>query len=1150
MFKPTKQQKTAIDENGSILVTAAAGSGKTAVLVERVIRKLKDRENPTSIDRLLIVTFTNAAAAEMRLRIEKRLNEEIEKNPQDSHLQRQATLLPSAQICTIDSFCINLVRENFEQFSVEPNFKIVQEEELSPLYDKAMRRALDYFYENHWERITSLFTALQSAYGDDVVSDMVLDLFKFSRNLPFPDNWLSNCADMYTKNPLKTVRLYSDKLGYEGNKKLIRAKETLVMAIERAQEDPKLFEKHYTALENLEKQLSDVITLSDNDIASAISMCQNLEIPSITIRTKTEALSLAKTALSAVTKAAEEFLENGGGNEELLLQDILFAAPHIETLVDITKLFSSELSALIKRENVLTFYNTEQMCLELLCEQRDGKLCMSEKAEEITDNFDEILVDEYQDTNDLQDTLFSMLSSYGKKLFSVGDVKQSIYGFRGANPENFVTKKDTYIPLENAEENDHKKIVLSSNFRSRKGICEFVNYFCSLIMSKDLGGVEYNDEEVLNSEAQYPECPLPETEIHFLTAEEESAEQTEAAHIAAYIKNTVNCEKFLRDGEGLRAAKYSDYCILLRSPGSHSDIYMKELEKLGIPARIETKGFLKSREINAVLSLLKVINNPTHDIPLLATLMSGIFGFSADEIADIRLCSRDTSLYAALLVAEEEGNEKAHFALECFREYRRVAVYKTLPQFIMWLYDETGILDTASAMPDGERRRNNLLTLLRLSENYANAGIPAFVAYVEKIGNELRTSSGTAGKDSVSIVSFHHSKGLQYPVCIVAGAFRKFNMMDLWKPMLRDRKLGISLKLADEKEGKIIEGVARAAIQKSYKEALRSEELRAMYVALTRAEERLVVVMTAGKTQKTAEKISEALGTDTEKEFLSSANGFYEWFLYAALLNKDSEAVRNMFEVSLPQHKLCECSAKIKTVFGSDIAKSDEERKAQTKTEIDREEILSRFNYEYPYGFLSNVYAKTSVSEIVATDKTGNDFKSRPAFLSKKGLTPAERGTATHKFMQYADYYAAAKDLETELLRLKDNSFLTNEEAAAIDREALLSFFESELFWRMQKAVDLHRELRFLTEVPTGELFSVDSEEKTVVQGVMDCIIEETDGIVVLDFKTDNVNDSSVLSERYAKQLDIYALAAGKMFGKPVKEKIIYSFALSREIKI
>ncbi len=1051
MFKPTENQRLAIDTRGSVLVTAAAGSGKTAVLVERVVKMICDEQNPVSVDRLLIVTFTNAAAAEMRGRIEKRLALELEKNPANRYLKRQMLLLPSAQICTIDTFCINLVRENFSVLSLSPDFKIVTDTELYPVYNAAMDEILDYYYSNDLSRLAALLDVLGCGGDDNRLKEAVLKVFDFTCSMPFPAHWLEGCKKMYEEAKNSAIELWIPAAG-------------------------------------------------DCDEAND-------------------------------------------------LQSLEFVAPHAILLLEITERFINRVNELLREQNTFTFHNTEQMALSLLCDVNGDTVTVSERAKELSEGFAEILVDEYQDTNDLQDTLFRVLSAGGKKLFAVGDVKQSIYGFRGANPENFVRQKDSYLPLDRAKENDGKKIALSANFRSRKEICGFVNYLFSLTMSREFGGVDYNSEEVLVPLGSFPQNEAKTTEVHLINTDdsEDGAAAAEAKHIAAYIKNILNEPPFLRDGDTLRKARFSDFAILMRYPGGHAATYVEELRKAGIPASFETGGFLASREIAVMLSLIRVIGNPTHDVPLISVMMSPIFGFTADEVTKIRLYDRKGTYYAALLAAEKNGDEKAVRLLDTIRRFRRMAVTMSVDRLLSRLYEETGITDLVLAMSDGERRKNNLLSLLQCAREFSENGgtLDGFVSYTEKVGESIKSSAATGG-DTVTIMSFHGSKGLQFPICIIAGCFRRFNKSDSTASLVLDRALGMSFKALDVKNNTRVNNVARAAIAKSVAERNLSEELRVLYVALTRAEERLCVVLTGKNHQKKAANVAKLINDGKQSEIISGAGTYYDWFMYALLCYDDAKTLREQLGVSVDDENLQspdEC--KISIYFGSPEVCPWAENEQNEQTAYDTKTLLERINYKYPYEHLSAVASKTSVSEIVHASGGENDFLARPAFLSRAGLTPAQRGTATHKFMQFADYDAAQTSLSDELDRLVSDEYITLAEAEAVDKKELAQFFSSDIFARMQRC-ELIREMRFLTEMP----ISAECDEKTVVQGVIDCVLCEENSVSVLDFKTDRVKSGEELTARYAKQLEIYAQACEKMFSKPVGDKLIYSFALGKVIKI
>lgn len=1155
MFNPTAQQSDAIKANGCVLVTAAAGSGKTATLVERVATRICSGDGSASIDRMLIVTFTNNAAGEMRERLEKRLYDESVKQPDNQHIARQLLLLPSAQICTIDSFCISLVREHFEELGVAPDFKIIQGAELDVIYEKAGKATFDWFYRNQPERIVSLLSALQSNFGDGDLVEPIQKLYLYICNLAFPKDWLADCRRMY-EDINKSFEFCKGRLVTDVTDKLYAARDALYDALSAIDSDPKLSAGYKQTLADACERFDKVCAAVGQALPEAAALCADFGFDPPSTKTKSEADRLAREARKSAIGAAAAYCDIFSDSDEVLRNEMSEIAPDILCWIDMTEHYYDEVFRIMVQENVLTFHNTEQLALQLLCTNEKGRYVMTENARQISAEYDEVLVDEYQDTNDMQDTLFYMLSDCGRKLFAVGDAKQSIYGFRGANPDNFVRKKQEYIPLAEAEDGDRKKIVLSSNFRSRKGICSFVNYFFSLLMSKTLGGVVYDEEEVLNSEAEFPECALPETEAHIIITDddEQSAREQEARHIAAYIGNTVGGEAFLNDGSGgLRPAKYSDFAVLLRSPGTQGEAFLEAFCNAGIPVRFEKSGFLESREVCAMLSLLKVIDNPTRDVPLISLIMSPIFGFSADETAEIRLHKRDGSFYSALLAAEKAGNDGAAHVLADLRRYRRNTVTVPPDELLLDLCKQTGLLDSVSALPDGERRRANLLMLCEYANSYLSAGgtLGSFAEYIEKIGTDIQTPSGSSDDNCVTLVSCHKSKGLQYPVCIISGFSNRFNGDDIKKKFLISRS-GVSLKLADRMGEKIIETVAHKAIKKEKTSALLSEELRLLYVAMTRAQERLVLTAVMDKTLSSVGKVCEAIENDIKDDFISAATDRRRWLLYALLRNRECGSLREYFGVRISEDKLISCpDCRIKTVIGvPDEAGQRVENTANTANRpADREELLKRMNYRYPYEALTVASAKTSVSEMVHSG-TKNKFSLRPAFVSKAGLTPAQRGTATHKFMQFADYFEAAADLEGEMQRLVERGFISQQERDAINRDEVLKFFSSDLFTRMADCLALHREMRFLTEVAVSELYGTESDEKTVVQGVIDCVIEEENGLCVLDFKTDRVGQEEVLADMYGLQLEIYSKACEKIFGKPVRERLIYSFALGRAVSV
>ena len=1051
MFKPTEQQKLAIDTRGSVLITAAAGSGKTAVLVERVVNMLCRKDDPVSIDRLLIVTFTNAAAAEMRGRIEKRLYEESAKNPTDRNLKKQLLLLPSAKICTIDTFCINLVRENFENFGISPDFKIITENELYPIYDAAVNEILDEYYKTDSSRLIALLDSFGCGGDDRRIIEAILKIFKYSTTMPFPSHWLNGCKKMYEEATLSADNIWRPRL--------------------------------------IDWQCDNLFDTSEDNKA----LCE--------------------------------------------------LAPHVITLLELVERFAARVFEVMCEKNMLTFYNTEQMALSLLCSP-DGT--PTEQANILSENFYEILVDEYQDVNDLQDTLFYILSSCGKKLFAVGDVKQSIYGFRGANPENFMRKKDSYSDIGGE---GGKKIALAANFRSRNGVCEYINYLFSLTMSRRFGGVEYEGDERLISAATFPKNEAPAAELHLLnTADgEDKEEKAEAKHIAAYIKKVMSEKPFLRKGDELREAKPGDFAILMRSPADHAEAYIKELNALGIPVRYQAGNFLESREIMYMLALLRVLDNPTNDVPLMSLMLSPIFGFTPDDVAKIRISSKKGNLYSAFLLAEREGNARVAAAIKQLRDWRRMAATMSVDRLISRLYDETGLLDIVLSMDDGSRRNANLLLLLQIAREYCENGGKAsgFPRYVEHIGDKLKPPADT-GDDAVTIMSFHGSKGLQFPICIIAGSFRRFNKADSTASLVMDRHLGVAFKGVNPVENTRRNTVAREAISRAVAEENLSEELRILYVALTRAEERLLITLTAKNHAKKAADMLKAIKEKGADAIVSSAGKYYDWFLLSLIRGTEFSSLHKALGIEVPKELLCSGANAEVWLGAPEEADSESEKESGDKSAVDYNQIVERIEFKYPFSECVFAKAKTSVSEIVSGESAADyDFSARPAFLSKGGLTPAQRGTATHKFMQFANYFAANDSVKDELHRLEAEHYIFSAEAEAADIEKLEKFFKSPLYSRMMKA-ELHREMRFITELPVGD----GEYDSTVVQGVIDCVIDEGDTVSVIDFKTDRVSSGEELSERYGKQLMLYRDACEKLFGRPVKDMLIYSFHLGETIEI
>lgn len=1167
-FNPTDEQRLAINKKGNILVCAAAGSGKTAVLVERVITMLTDKENPVSANRLLIVTFTNAAAAEMRSRIEKRLYEESAKNPFDLALKKQKYLISSAKICTIDSFCIDLVRENFHKLGVAPDFKISTGEKLSALNNKIVNFVLLKQMEDPTTEFYNLLELTGCEYDEKNLCECIKNIFDYSMVTPFPDNFLDNLSKGYEtefsdKNIFYRQALDVAEQGIRNIRNLILS---ALKTAERLPEEETRFRDYYEGYLDIAEKIADVIKSGEwNDIKALLDAFVMPSLPRAPklkdfieislLRQSREAVLDEITSLKAVFSQTKE--EINTKNRGLY--------PAVKLLIDLVKEYKEELFKAQLEENSLTFYNTEQLALEFLCKKdENGDIVENPEAKEYFNQFDEVLVDEYQDVNDLQDMLFYILSDRERKLFAVGDVKQSIYGFRGANPNNFLNKKNRYIPVLEAEDENSKKIILANNFRSRKEVCEYINFFFENIMTKENGQIVYDSEERLVATAEFADIDKVTNRICLvdeLSGTSDDRLTVEARAIAMQIGRVMELGECIHQkGGGLRKAKYSDFAILLRSTANVAARISSELEKLGIPADYSADSFIELLEVDTLLSLLKIIDNPADDIALLTVLMSPIFRFSAEELALLRAEHKSGDLISVLAYGKDK-NEKVQKVYKALEHYRSTAAVLPLGSFVFKLIELTGYGDIVSAMSDGIRRFANLLKVAEFAKDYEEnygGSLRGFVEYMRKTAGEKQTSAKvSSGADSVKIMSIHASKGLQFPVCIIANVDAKINMRHSTDAMLFNEKTGLGFKYFDEEEREKTDTISRVLISRQMRVKTLEEELRLMYVALTRAEDMLIIVGAYNNLEKKLTDLSSLVlsegGNIKNRSYKVSSVG--DWILMTLLLHPDGEKLRKLSSVPL-ECRNTDSRIDVEVIRAADIPSysiSKYENDTAVINDAISEQIIRNISYKYPFDALRSVEAKCSASAL--SNKAEGDkynFNSRPSFMEEDGITGADKGTAIHKVMQFIRF--DADSVQSEIERLKEYQFISEKEAEAVDVKAIEAFFKSDIFTRIKKSSDCRREMRFLTEISAGEVDSTLeehlSDEKVIVQGAVDLCFLEDDGIVILDFKSDRVDNPEALKSAYTEQLDIYEKAVSKIFEKPVKEKIIYSFALSEEIKL
>lgn len=1177
-IKLTNDQKNAVDAKGAVVVTAAAGSGKTAVLVEKVIKMLCDLENPITADRLLIVTFTNAAAAEMKQRIEKRLSEECEKHPDNTHILKQQLLISSADICTIDSFCIKLVRNNFSRLGINADFKIIDEIQSKKIMQQVLAKIFDRAMEEKRPEFMNFLYSTNAVYGDENAANYIFKIYNDMQVLPFYEYWLDRCAESYnSENFLNSVwakfafSYTISNLEYfiftlKRLKSLLQTDVGLSLKLEQAvKNNITHFEKAQSfAIKKDWDNLSEYITNTPGFPGFRNSVKKSGE----TTYDK-QSFAHAKQTIADITtnlsRLNDIFKFSLKETEEQLAVNGKIALEMIRLVREFDKEYFNELT----KKGYLTFALTEQLAFKLLCDYKDGKAVPSPLSDELSLMYDAVMVDEYQDVNELQNTLFNYLSEDGKKLFTVGDAKQSIYGFRGSKPENFIERSEKAVLYsDELLPEETKRVVLSKNFRSRKGICNFINGFFTLLMTKKFGGISYDQYERLYPEAEFPENGETDVEIHIIP---DQKRELQAAHVAEYIINTVSKKPFLKGENGeLRNANFGDFAILLRT-GTPFETYFEQLNAKGIPVSLSNGDYFETTEIKIMTAFLTAIHSPMNDGALLALLMSPIFGFTAEDMAILKLRNRDKRVYALILEDAQSQDSKFKQFIKVFLNLRQKAACLPTADFVSYLYEETDFLNAVLSMSDGKRRVNNLIYLTEIAAGFSSSfagDLGAFIGHLNYLKQEGKTLSKTDVQDnSVIISTMHKSKGLQYPITIIAETNSPFSSKDVASALTVNDSLGMAFDIIDDELSIKRSPITKRIMNLYVLSKQREEELRLLYVAMTRAEEKLVIFV-GNRGNKTIELAAStlvgAMGDDgaLNVQTLINCSHLSDWIMLYTLLLSPFKETRNEFGVCeekiLPFVKELGDTAQI--IFHDDpcIENEEIENKPTEEITVDKEFLKAleeRFSYSYPFAKLREIEAKTSVSQL-AKKKADREFcaTSRPAFLSQSGLTPTQRGTALHKFMQYCDFQRVAQNIEGEIERLYENEYISLEESEVIDPKQIKAFINTPLFNRILLADKLFREQRFLLEEKAENLYdglSDNIKDKTVIiQGAIDCMFIENGKIVLIDFKTDRTTSEQALLNHYAEQLSIYSVAASKMFEMPVSECYIYSLNMNKWIPV
>lgn len=1159
----TEDQQKAIDaRKGTLLVSAAAGSGKTAVLVERVIRRLCDGEDPCGVEQLLIVTFTNAAAAQMKEKISAAIGKKIAEDPADKRLRRQQLMLPCASICTIDSFCIGLVRENFHALGISPDFELLDEGKRAILRNQAVETVIEEKYKSASPEFLRLCALISSARDDKPLVQAVLKLYELSQAYPFPERWLESlCAEFDASRPIEETPWGRLLMG-EAARFLRSACGDIDRCLAMLAEEPELEAKYApTFISDRVKFAALLETAEGGGWDELCGKYGELRFDKMGTAPKGYA-SAVKDICAAVRKRYKADFDKLGEllniSAEEHAADVAELAPVVRELIGTVNSFAAEFARLKLEENAADFSDTLHFALRLLVRETQDGWERTPLAAALAENYAEILVDEYQDVNEAQDMIFSALSRDENNLFMVGDVKQSIYRFRQAMPEIFLGRRDRYG--EYADGNYPAKVTLGKNFRSRSGVTGIVNYIFSAVMSRETGGLEYDEKEHLEAAAAYPEREGADAELCLIESEYEPL-KAQAIYAANYIENAVSGGLQVTDGGKLRTARYKDFCLLFASVKNSAGEFIAEFKRRGIPVSSESGGgFLTSPEISFMISLLKVIDNPVDDIPLTAVLLSPVFGFLPDDLALMRAEHRDCSIYRCLVCAAEEGNARAAEFLERLSGFRRIACTVRAGELVRRLTEDTGYAAIVCAMQEPDARLANLNRFITLANKFEGLGsVAGLLRYIDKIikgGGDIAASDAGGASDAVSIMTIHKSKGLEFPVCILGDCQRAFSDMNLRDDLIIAPLSGIGIK---NNKGKVkFDTLPRIAAKLETKRAERSESLRVLYVALTRAKEKLIMLSSAKDWSKSLASLA-ARGGCSERIDPYTVCGFtsYSDVIVSALLrHPDANLLRKKADLPTNFRVPCDTPLKATVIRAEQAAQAAVQPQEFAPDPELLAEIGRRLDYRYPFAELEGVVAKRIASKLDPV-KADSEYtaSSRPAFASRGRLTPAQRGTVTHRFMQYADYSRACKSVADELARLTESGMLTAEEAAAVDAKAVSRFFGSELYARINRAERVYKEYPFTCSVPAAELYpqlpaELAGGEVVLIEGVADCAFVEDGELVIVDYKTDRAQSAAELAERYAAQLRIYRRCLADVLGMPVKETVIYSFRLGESIAV
>ena len=1184
----TKEQQQAIYEKGrNILVAAAAGSGKTAVLVERIINKIINEQ--VDIDQLLVVTFTNAAAAEMRERVLNAIYKKIDEDPENERLQRQITLLNKSSICTIDSFCLDVVKNNFFELDISQNFRIGDTTEIEILKQDVIEDIFEEKYENQDEDFKTLINTYTSYKDDTPLKELILKIYTYIQSNPFPEAWLNEKIEMFN---LKEKLDQDFSKAIWGQMLLKEVEEIITDGIIKLKAESKKLSveeelKTYYQIINDDIEKLEMIKTNLDSWNKAYELVTELKFKTwvsnkkITLEEKDIAKEIRDEVKDSLKKVTDKILIF---NSEEANQDINDMYEILKKLEKLILEFGTMFEKAKKDRNIADFSDIEHNALKILLNENKEPTEIAKKYQE---KYKEIAIDEYQDSNLVQEYILTSVSN-GKNIFMVGDVKQSIYKFRQARPDLFLNKYKNYKLKENIEDNDNLKIQLFKNFRSREEVLDFTNLIFENIMSEDLGELNYDENEYLNLGANYQETNQDlKAEIDILNLDEEEniedidEEETErledieieAEFVAQRIKELIDNKFQVYDvkKQEKRDIQYKDIVVLLRATKQSAPIFEKAIQNKNISVFSDSSAeYLESVEIQTIIDLLKIIDNPLQEIPLVAVMRSSIGKFTDNDLVKIRLSDKYDNFYNTMLKSQNDVDDELKNKIETFLNnlemWRHEQEYLALDELIWKIYNDTGFYNYVALMTNGELRQANLKMLFEIAkqcESTSFKGLYNFINYIEKIKTSSKDmdSAKIIGENDnvVRIMSIHKSKGLEFPVVFLSGTGKQFNMQDLNDKILLHPEIGIGVKYIDYDRQIEYDTLSKQAMRNQIMLETLSEEMRVLYVALTRAKEKLIITGYSKNDADKQKKIDKDMSRYNKINpiLLKKYKSYMDWIRLVYLYNKADNL------------------AELKFYKKSDIIKNNQDT---DKNEIVSEEIIKQLNdfkineqksneiikklkYEYPYKKLTILPNKTSITEIknAKLNKEEQYEIEKPKFLQNDAdirITGSEKGTLIHLCMQKLDIRKSnytIDDIRKLVNDLEFKQIITPLEAEAININKVYKFTQSSIWKDILQAKEVEREKPFYINLPANEVYGDEFAGKVLVQGIIDLYyIDKNDNLILVDYKTDYVenNDENILVDKYKIQLELYKRALESAMERKVKKMYIYSTYLNKEILI